>query len=125
MSALLSTSPTFWTEIHAELASAHNAFLQAVVEIGYLGAGIAVGLLTLALGRLAGPAASLRSRSAGSRVLVALIAFVTLAGCVESTWSPEYQELQALLLFALPAAAVNAAPGRGDPRASVVESGGA
>jgi hypothetical protein len=117
-------APYFSAYVYASLASAHNAFLQTVLEIGYLGAGITESIMILALGRLICPSGPGPSRP-GSSMLVALIAFVALAGCVESSWSPEYQEIQAMLLYALPGAAIDAWPDRAGVRRQAAESGGA
>jgi O-antigen ligase len=112
---------TAW--IRSDLASAHNAVLQAILEVGYIGAAILMGAMAVALARLAAPEAAPSSRGA-AWALAGLLVFLAMAGSTESSWSPLQQELQALLLFALAAAALAGPPaGAGAAGEAVLESG--
>ncbi len=101
----------FSAYMYPEVASAHNAFLQAVVETGYLGVAVTMAVMAVALGRLVGSGGLGLSR-AGTTALVGLLVFSALVGCVEASWSPEHQELQVALLLALCGAGVSDLWGR-------------
>ena len=97
--------------VHAGLAGAHNAVLQEILEIGYLGLGIVLGTLMLALRRLSGDAGG-RATGRASAAILGLLVFSVLAGTLEASWSPENQELHTSLLLGLVACAVS--PARDD-----------
>ncbi len=101
--------------VYAGQISAHNGFLQTMMESGYVGTGILVASMVLAIGSLS------RRGGAGiarpdSRVLLACLVFVNLAGITESTWSPMYQEVQVCLLLCLSGAAVSSIQDESDSR---------
>lgn len=98
----------FSSYVHAGIAGAHNAVLQQVLEAGYLGLGILLATLKLALRRLSGNAGG-RAPGLASLPILGLLVFTVLAGTLEASWSPENQELHASLLLALAACAVSPA----------------
>lgn len=100
--------------IYTEHISAHNAFLQSMLETGYLGTGVLLGLLVATTGRLLGPGGRGLAQS-GSRALIGLLVLVNLAGITESTWSPQFQAIHVCLLQVLVAGAVS--PSRSGERA--------
>lgn len=126
ISGLASTySEYFVSFAKGDLASAHNAVLQTVVEEGYAGLVVTMALLGATMGRAAGHLMR-PSREERPWALLAILTFLVLVGTTEPAWSPDYQELQMVMLYAIAAVASlsdHTPAGRGDGKEFALASG--
>jgi len=104
-------SCVFLSYVHKRLVSTHNIWLQAVFDVGYIGAAVMVGLAIFLVRRLS-PQKSARREPVSAGMLSA-IQYILLAGALEATLSPDFGAT--FVLFVVIATTVIAANVDGAP----------
>ena len=92
-----SYSCLFTSYAHPTLASAHNGWLQTILDVGYIGFGIVFALLVMIINKLSGLLTI--TKDVTYKAMLAGLIYIILSGTLEASFSPDFYGTFIILLF--------------------------